>query len=305
MKAPVSVLIPVKNEEANIAACLESVAWADEVFVVDSQSTDATASLAEAAGAHVVQFHYQGGPKKKNWSLANLPFHHEWVLIVDADERVPPELAREIAVCVLRPDGPQGYYVNRRLIFLGRWIRHGGWYPSWNLRLFRHRLGRYESVAVEAPQTGDNEVHEHVVLEGQAGYLQNDLLHHDYKSLFHYLERHNRYSDWDSAVYLKLRHEPVFQQDEHLHGAVRRKRLLKRLWVRLPFRPLVRFLYMYVLRAGFLDGAAGLHFCLLTSIHEYHIGLKMLERLRQAAAPEAIPLPTEAAATRQAEVPRQ
>lgn len=279
-RVPVSALVPVKNEEANIAACLDSLRWADEVFVVDSQSADATARLAAQAGAHVVEFHYQGADKKKNWSLANLPFRNEWVFIVDADERVPPELAEEIGAAIRQPGAPAGYYINRRLIFLGRWIRHGGWYPSWNLRLFRHRLGRYEKVAVESPHVGDNEVHEHVVLEGRAGYLHHDLLHHDYKSLFHYIERHNRYSDWDSAVYLELRRRPLLA-DEPLHGPVRRKRLLKRLWVRLPFRPLLRFLYMYVFRLGFLDGAAGWHFCLLASMHEYHIGLKMKERLER------------------------
>ena len=269
----VSVLVPAKNEAANIRACLESLRWADEIFVVDSQSTDGTPALAEAAGAKVVQFSYQpGGAKKKNWSLANLPFRNDWVLIVDADERVPPELATEIRDVIARPDSAEGYYLNRRLIFLGRWIRHCGWYPSWNLRLFRHRLGRYESFAVEAPNTGDNEVHEHVVLQGRAGYLRHDLLHHDYKSLFHYLERHNRYSDWDAAVFGRLRHEPLFRRDS-LGGALARKRLLKRLWVRLPFRPLLFFLYLYILRAGFLDGAAGWHFCLLASIHQYHINL--------------------------------
>jgi len=226
----------------------------------------------------VVQFHYQGGDKKKNWSLSNLPFRNEWVLIVDADERVPPELAQEIREAVGRDAGPDGYYLNRRLVFLGRWIRHCGWYPSWNLRLFRHRLGRYETVDVDAPHTGDNEVHEHVVLQGQAGYLRHDLLHHDYKSLFHYIERHNRYSDWDSAVYLNLRRQPVGQKDP-LQGPLRRKRVLKRVWARLPFRPLLRFVYMYIVRAGFLDGAAGWHFCLLASIHEYHISVKMRERL--------------------------
>jgi glycosyltransferase involved in cell wall biosynthesis len=299
MKAPVSVLIPVKNEEVNIASCLESVCWADEIFVVDSQSTDATAQIAEAAGAHVAQFYYQGGPKKRNWSLANLPFRNEWVLIVDADERIPPELAREIAECVARPDGLDGYYINRRLIFLGRWIRHGGWYPSWNMRLFRHRLGRYESIPIDSPHMGDNEVHQHVILDGQVGYLKNDLLHHDFKSLFHFISRHNQYSDWESLVYLNLRRQPLFQPDEHLHGAVRRKRLLKRLWVRLPFRPLVRFLYMYVLRAGFLDGVAGFYFCLLMTVHEFHIGVKMWERLQVTASPDPAPRP------QQETVPRQ
>jgi glycosyltransferase involved in cell wall biosynthesis len=281
----VSVLIPVKNEAINLPACLESVRWADEVFVVDSQSTDGTAAAAEAAGARVVQFHYPGaGPKKKNWSLANLPFQNEWVLILDGDERVPPALAQEIRESIRRDDAPAGYYVNRRLIFLGRWIRHCGWYPSWNLRLFRHRLGRYETVGVDAPNTGDNEVHEHVVLQGPAGYLRHDLLHHDCKSLFHFLERHNRYSDWDAAVFNRLRREPLFQRDS-LTGAVARKRLLKRVWVRLPCRPLLFFLYLFILRAGFLDGAAGWHFCLLASIHQYHISLKMKEAAASISPP--------------------
>ena len=282
----VSVLIPVKNEEANLPACLESVRWADEIFVVDSQSTDCTAPVSEAAGARVVQFYYDGnGPKKKNWSLANLPLANEWVLILDADERVPPELAAEIHETIRRPDAADGYYLNRRLIFLGRWIRHCGWYPSWNLRLFRHRLGRYEQVDVPAPQTGDNEVHEHVVLQGRTDYLRHDLLHHDHKSLFHYIERHNRYSDWDSAVYRSLRAQPIFQPN-HLDGAPGRKRLLKRIWVRLPFRPALWFFYLYVLRAGFLDGAAGWHFCLLASIHQYHINLKLKEAAEATSRPQ-------------------
>ena len=276
--AKVSVLVPVKNEEANIAACLESLRWADEIFVVDSQSTDNTVKLAEAAGARVVQFQYQGGEKKRNWSLANLPFRNAWVLIVDADEQVPPELAAEIQESVNRPDGPDGYYLNRRLIFLGRWIRHAGWYPSWNLRLFRHRLGRYENMASLPAGGYDNEVHQHVILQGRVGYLKNDMIHCDRKSLFHFIERHNQYSEWDSAIYLELRRQPLFQRDP-LHGAVRRKRMLKRLWVRLPFRHILRFFYMYVLRAGFRDGTAGWNFCLLNSMHEYHIGLKMKERL--------------------------
>src|SRR5262249_35499623 len=143
-KLPISVLIPVKNEERNIAACLESVSWADEIWVVDSHSTDRTVEIAEQYTDLIIQFDYNGGQmKKKNWALENIPFKHEWVLIVDCDERVTPELEAEICRVLSRPgedEAPQGYYVNRRLIFLGRWIKHCGWYPSWNLRLFKHRL---------------------------------------------------------------------------------------------------------------------------------------------------------------------
>ncbi len=142
----VSVFIPVKNEEENIADCLESVAWADEVFVVDSGSTDKTVTVAETGGARVYQFAFDGSCTKDDWALENLPFRNEWILYIDADERVPDDLAEEIAQTVSAADAVDGYYINRRLIFMGLWVRHAGMYPSWSLRLFKHGLGRYEKV---------------------------------------------------------------------------------------------------------------------------------------------------------------
>jgi len=272
----VSVYIPVKNEEENIGPCLETLGWADEVFVVDSQSSDRTAEEAEKRGAKVVQFRFDGTQKKDDWCLENLPFRNEWVFYIDADERVPPELAREIEETIQREDARDGYYVNRRLIFMGRWVRHAGLYPSWSLRLFKHRLARYEQLAAPAKSRRDSKVHEHLILDGEADYLSHDLLHRDLRDLYRYIERHNQYSDWDAQVYLDYRREGL-RTEKHLHGPVRLKRLLKRAWVRLPFRPLLRFLYMYVLRAGFLDGSAGLHYCLLRAVHEYHISVKMKE----------------------------
>jgi glycosyltransferase involved in cell wall biosynthesis len=204
-KNSVSVLIPAKNEEANLAACLESVNRADEVFVVDSQSSDRTVEIAKDYGANVVQFHFDGRwPKKKNWSLENLPFRNDWVLIVDCDERIPPELWDEIALAIQNPDY-DGYYINRKVFFLGKWIRYGGKYPDWNLRLFKHNKGRYENLNTEEIRnTGDNEVHEHVILEGSVGYLKNDMLHIDFRDIYHWLERHNRYSNWEARVYLNI-----------------------------------------------------------------------------------------------------
>ena len=242
---PVSVIIPVKDEEANMEACLESVAWADEVFVVDSGSRDRTCEIAAGRGAQVVQFRFSGAwPKKKNWALENLPFQNEWILLLDADERVPPELALEIADTMREPAGCDGYFLNRRLIFLGRWIRHCGWYPSWNMRLFRRGKGRFERLTDRCPSgTGDVEVHEHVVLNGRAGYLRHDLLHDDFKSIAHFIDRHNRYSTWESTVYDEFRHgrEGVRSIRTSLGGGpVERKRWLKRLWVHLPMRPAIR-----------------------------------------------------------------
>jgi glycosyltransferase involved in cell wall biosynthesis len=283
---PISVIIPVKNEERNIAACLESVAWADEVWVVDSRSSDGTIAVARRYTDKVAQFDYAGGfPKKKNWALRNLPLKHEWVLLLDADERVTPELEKEIRDVMNNGAGADGYYVNRKLIFLGRWIKHCGWYPSWNMRLFKHRLGRFEKLEAEdVENTGDVEIHEHVVLEGRAGYLKNDLLHEDFKSVYHFIERHNRYSNWDARVYLNL------AGGVKTSGAIRaslfgspveRKRFIKRLWARAPFRPLMRFFWMYFLRLGFLDGKPGLIFCALMSMHEAVIGAKIYEHKLQ------------------------
>jgi glycosyltransferase involved in cell wall biosynthesis len=284
-KVPVSVLIPAKNEEENLPACLESVARADEVFVVDSQSQDRSVEIAESYGAKVVQFHFNGRwPKKKNWSLENLPFNNDWVLIVDCDERITPELWDEIATAI-QDANHGGYYLNRRVFFLGKWIRHGGKYPDWNLRLFRHAQGRYENLKTEGIRnTGDNEVHEHVVIDdGAVGYLKNDMLHEDFRDLFHWLERHNRYSNWEARVYYNL----LTGMGEggtigaNLFGdSVQRKRFLKKIWVRLPFKPTLRFVLFYFLQLGFLDGRAGYVYGRLLSQYEYQIGVKLYE-LRQ------------------------
>ncbi|MGK7956797.1 MAG: glycosyltransferase family 2 protein [Crocosphaera sp.] len=280
-KVPVSVLIPALNEELNLPACLESVERADEVFVVDSQSSDRSIEISEQYGANVVQFHFNGRwPKKKNWSLENLPFRNEWVLIVDCDERITPELWDEITEAI-KDNNYSGYYLNRKVFFLGKWIRYGGKYPDWNLRLFRHPLGRYENLSTEdIPNTGDNEVHEHVILNGNVGYLKEDMLHIDFRDIYHWLQRHNRYSNWEARVYYNL----LTGQDDsgtleaNLFGnAVQRKRFLKKIWVRLPFKPLLRFVLFYFIRLGFLDGSAGYIYGRLLSQYEYQIGVKLYE----------------------------
>jgi glycosyltransferase involved in cell wall biosynthesis len=280
-KIPVSVLIPAKNEEKNLPACLTSLQPADEIFIVDSQSTDQSLEIAASYGAKAVQFYFNGHwPKKKNWSLDNLPFRNEWVLIVDCDERITPELWAEIAEVIKNPEY-DGYYLNRRVFFLGTWIRHGGKYPDWNLRLFKHQKGRYENLSTEdIPNTGDNEVHEHVILQGNVGYLKNDMLHEDFRDIYHWLERHNRYSNWEARVYYNL----LTNKDESgtigakLFGdAVQRKRFLKRIWVRLPFKPLIRFILFYIIQLGFLDGKAGYIYARLLSQYEYQIGVKLYE----------------------------
>jgi glycosyltransferase involved in cell wall biosynthesis len=272
MTAPVSVLVPTLDEELNLPECLASVAWADELFVVDSFSHDRTLDIARERGAHVVQHPFEDYSRQKNWALATLPFRNEWVLIVDADERVTHELRGEIEGVLAEPSR-DGYYVNRRFIFLGRWIRHAGWYPSWNLRLFRHRLGRYDN----------REVHEHLVLDGSVGYLRHDLLHLDRRGLDAFIARHNRYSTLEAAARFKAERASA-PSVRRLRGApVERKRFLReRIWPSVPAKPLALFLYMYVVRRGFLDGRPGLALCVFHAFQEFMVGLKLSE-LRRAS----------------------
>ncbi len=275
-KAPVSVLVPVKNEAANLRRCLPALAWADEVFVVDSRSTDATPEIAAELGASVAQFQFNGTyPKKKNWALDHLPFRNDWVLIVDADEVVPPELAAEIARRI-ESNEADGFYLNMKYFFLGRRIRHCGYSECWNLRLFRHRLGRYERMpAAPGSDAGDNEAHEHVELNGRVARLQHELDHHAYPTISAWVEKHNRYASWEAEQYERFLSAPV---PAGIGTGKRLKRYLKKLYLRLPCRPLIRFFYAYVLRLGFLDGRPGLVFCGLLSFYDFLADAKRYER---------------------------
>lgn len=278
MKAPLSFLVPTLNEEVNLPACLRSVEWADEVWVVDSFSTDRTLQIAEQFGAHTVQHAFENYSRQKNWALDTLPFRHPWVFILDADERITPPLRAEIERIVAQaelPTGvPVGYYVNRRFMFLGHWIRHAGWYPSWNLRLFLHQRGRYD----------DREVHEHLVLDGPAGYLREDMLHDDQRGLEAYVARHNRYSTLEAAARFKAERNLAGRARlpaRVLGSPVERKRFLReRVWPKVPARPLALFVYMYLVRRGFLDGRAGLALCVFHAFQEFMVGLKLGELRR-------------------------
>jgi glycosyltransferase involved in cell wall biosynthesis len=284
-KAMVSVIVPAKNEAENLRRCLPSLMWADEVFVVDSQSRDDTVKVAEEHGVTVVQFRFNGSfPKKKNWALEHLPLRNEWVLIVDADEVVPTELAEEIARRTSRNEA-DGFYLNMKYFFLGRRIKHCGYNESWNLRLFKHRLGRYERVpAAPGSIAGDNEAHEHVELAGRVGRLAHELDHHAYPTLSAWVEKHDRYSSWEAENYERFLREPV---PRSIGAGKRLKRRMKKVYLRLPFRPLVRFVYAYVARLGFLDGRPGLIFCLLLAYYDFLCNAKRYELRLAPQAPTA------------------
>ncbi len=297
MKTPVSILIPVRNEAGNLPRALASVTWADEVFVVDSDSTDGTQEIARRAGATVVQFKFNGvWPKKKNWALENLPFRNDWVFILDADEVLPPGAGEELADLVANDGrGCVAYWINRRFMFMGAWLRHA-YYPNWNLRFFRHRLGRYEQMVAGDTASGDNEVHEHVIASGPTGRLRIEMDHYAFPSVGVFIDKHNRYSNWEARL-------QVQEEDGHrLAGApqawrIRFARHLKRFSRRLPFRPTLRFLYVYVLQGGFLDGRAGYYFARLHGVYELLSVAKACELRRLA---QAAPVKTDPATARPA-----
>jgi glycosyltransferase involved in cell wall biosynthesis len=201
--------------------------------------------------------------------LENVPWHHEWVLIIDADERITPELEREIREAICRT-GVDGFYLNRRFWFLDGWINHCGYFPSWNLRLFRHRLGRYEQIEIGNDiRSGDNEVHEHVLLSGRVEYLSTPMEHYPFPDIATFVEKHDRYSSWEAAARTKMQrtHEKSLRAIPFGTG-VERKRWLRNFATRAPFRPGLRFLYHYVWKQGFRDGYRGWVLCRLLARYE-------------------------------------
>jgi len=281
MNVPITILVPTRNEASNLGRCLKSVQWASEIYVVDSKSTDATGQIAESFGASVVQFEYNGGwPKKKNWALTHLPFRNEWVLLLDADE-VLCEGGREEIQRVLKSKSEiSGYWINRRFMFLGKRLKHA-YYPNWNLRLFRHSLGRFERLVEGETNSGDVEIHEHVFVKGATGRLKTELEHYAFPSVESFIEKHNRYSNWESRFEweLKKKGTPSLLQDRR----VKLRRHLKLLSRKLPMRPLLRFWYIYFVQRGFLDGIEGYYFAQLHACYEWMSVIKAFELNRNAS----------------------
>ncbi|MHC4820617.1 MAG: glycosyltransferase family 2 protein [Planctomycetota bacterium] len=251
-RRPLSVCIITLNEEENLPACLESVSWADEVVVVDSHSTDGTRELAEKAGARVIEHDFEGHIQQKNHAVEQAT--HDWVLCLDADERTTPELAKSIQAALESGDGdggPAAYSFPRRTWHLGRWIRHGGWYPDRKIRLFDRRRGEW----------GGRNPHDHVKVQGDVERLSGDLLHYSYRDLSAHLKQIDFFTT-------------IAARDKHERGE--RFRLH-----RLVLRPVGKFLRMYLLKSGWMDGAAGF---ILAVTGAYYVFLKYakLRELEQA-----------------------
>ncbi len=278
---PVSVIVPVRNEARNLPRCLESLAGVGEIYVIDSQSTDDTVSIAQSRGAKVVQFHYAGGwPKKRQWAMDTLPFAYDWILLLDADEVLTPELVEEIR-CVVQNPGVNGYFIRLQMYFLGRVLRHCD-ASFWKLSLFRKGRGRFECrLKDQDASMADMEIHEHVVVDGPTAELRNALVHHNVDSLSRYILKHNEYSNWEARVLLKAEGDPEDNSGEmsaDLFGTqAQRRRWLKRHLYRLPGSPVVLFLYRYVFRLGFLDGVPGLIYCTFQAVQMFHSKAKIYE----------------------------
>ena len=278
--ADIDVIIPAFNEEQNIPFALRSVVgWTRRVFVVDSESTDRTREISESMGAQVVVQPWLGYAAQKNWALDNLPLEANWIFILDADESITDDLRRELTEMSLRDptEVPEaGFYVNRLTYFLGRPIRHCGFFPSYNLRFFKRGVAHYE----------DREVHEHMIVDGQTSRLKHLMLHEDRRGLEHFVAKHNRYSTLEARELWKHRARSSGQRAEKLEFGIAMRRWLKyHIQPRLPLAGLWRFLYTYFLRLGILDGANGLRFCLFLATYDTLISLKLSELKAMGISP--------------------
>jgi len=276
---PLTVIIPVRNEARNLPRCLESLKSAGEVYVIDSQSTDDTAAIAQSHGAKVVQFRYAGGwPKKRQWAMDELPLAYNWILLLDADEVLTPELADEMQTAIQDPH-TNGYYIALQMHFLGHRLRHSGG-KLWKLSLFRKGLGRFECrLQDQDASMADMEVHEHVIVKGATRKLIHPLIHHNVESLSRYIQKHNEYSNWEARVWLDGNRR---KNDEEIQPSLWGTQAQRRRWLRshffwMPGSPLLFFLYKYVFNLGFLDGVPGLIYCAMQGIQFFHIKAKIYE----------------------------
>jgi glycosyltransferase involved in cell wall biosynthesis len=276
-KVPVSVLIAAKNEEKNIAEALKSVEWAEQVVVIDSQSTDRTVQIAESMNAEVAQFFYDGGwPKKRNWALSNWPLRNDWVLLLDADERVTPPLRGEIEQAIQQKTY-DGYYIKWKFIFLGQWMKHS-WSHGWMLRLFNRHKGAYEDLGMRGEGGWDAEVHENVKVDGACSKLKAELEHNSNEPLSFWIKKQNEFSDWNAKRRL-MQLEQGIPPISYLISADpgKQRKWLKAIFIRLPLKSTFMFIYLYIIKLGFLDGKAGYYFCKLRAYHEGNINAKIFE----------------------------
>ena len=276
---PVTVVIPVKNEEKNLPSCLDKLGSFAEILVVDSSSTDRTRAIAEAAGAKLIDFYWQGGyPKKRNWVLLDHKFATPWVLFLDADERLTDEFVKELCTKI-SGNRYDGFWLNYRNHFLGHALKFG--VPQRKLALFKVGAGFYEKIDEARWSDLDMEVHEHPVLHGSVGVIASPIDHLDFRGLHHFIDRHNAYSTWEANRYLQLKALPDAEQ-RLTQRQIAKYRHLARWWF-----PLVYFVMTYIVRGGFMDGHAGLVYAVFKACYFLQIREKIAEKLAFTMSTEA------------------
>lgn len=268
----VSIFIQTLNEESNLPELLETVAWSDDIVVLDSLSNDGTEGIARAAGCRWYERKYDGRGPHQNWAMKNIEFKYPWVFYLDADERMTPELQSEItSIANDTTEMRVAFYCGRKNYFMGKWIKHA--FPPWNImRFFKPQ---YVTFARLSNPT--------VEIDGEHGYLKEMFIHYNFSKGFHeWFERHNRYSTFEAIETVKaiknqkLNIRKLFSFDKSI-----RRMEQKNLSLRLPLRAIFKFSYLYFYKCGFLDGRPGLTYCMMQMIYEYLIVLKVKELKRK------------------------
>jgi len=274
----VSVMILTYNEEINLPMCLASLKWSDDIVVVDSYSIDRTEQITREAGARFYQHRFEGFASQRNFGLQEIAYKHPWVLMIDADEVVPCELAKEI-VSMVTQSNPETCLIKirRKDYLLGKWIKRSSGYPTWFERLAR--IGHVSGI-----QRGHGEEYR---TDGALGFLRNCLYHYPFNKGFHaWLEKHNRYSTSEAQLATQEGPLPWKIGDLWTSDVVRKRKALKAVAYALPARPFLMFNALYFFRGGILEGRAGLTFCLLRAFYEFMIDCKVRElRRRQKCLP--------------------
>jgi glycosyltransferase involved in cell wall biosynthesis len=276
-RPPMSIVILTLNEADNIGPCLESCAWCDDVHLLDSGSADGTVERAAAGGARVHFNAFKGFGQQRNWAIDNIRTKHDWVFHLDADERFTPQILAEIHALLTAnpPPSHAGFLVANQMILSGAWIKRSSGYPAYQLRLFHRERLRF----------ADSGHGQREVTSGTIGTLTHPYVHYNFsKGLEEWLARHNRYSSKEAAEIIAMRREPM-QLADLLKGGMSRRRALKRLFARLPFRSQIRFWHSLLIDRGIFDGFAGLQYARLLAVYEQMIAIKVRDALRTGNKP--------------------
>lgn len=278
-KLPITILIAAKNEAKNIAKCLAALSPAERIVLIDSFSSDKTVEIAESKGAEIIQFKYKGGyPKKRQWALDSLEFKTPWIMLLDADEVVTPELWEEIEKSL--NSGTEAFLITKGFHFMGRKFSHGGFSHSAVL-LFKQGKAKFEHIFDEPPNAPDMEIHERLIVDSTIEKLKSPLIHEDYKGLEAYIARHNAYSTWEANVrwlYLTQGKWGENSVEGRLVGnEQQRRRYLKGIAARIPFEPWLWFFYHFFFKLGFLEGRRGLIACQIRKNYIEQVRAKIFE----------------------------